>query len=162
MGRLRRHTNWWVNLILLVVIAVGVAGAVVLMRGKASASTSTRTVTVALGNVSSTVSASGTVAPATSMDLNFLTSGVVSEVDVKAGDKVTAGQVVGRLDPTDADAKVASAQAALVTAQDNLAPPRRPTATTSPLGTRPRAPNSWLPTGRSRRPRRAWPAPRPR
>ena len=121
MGRLRRHTNWWVNLVLLVVIAAGVAGAVVLMRGKASASTTTRTVTVALGNVSSTVSASGTVAPATSMDLNFLTSGVVSEVDVKVGDKVTAGQVVGRLDPTDADAKVASAQAALVTAQDNLA-----------------------------------------
>ena len=55
------------------------------------------------------------------MDLNFLTSGVVSEVLVKAGDKVTAGQVVGRLDPTDADAKVASAQAALVTSQDNLA-----------------------------------------
>ena len=121
MRRLRHRTNWWMNLLLVAAIAAGVVGAVVLVRGKASAGTSIRTTRAALGNVSSSVSASGTVQPATSMDLNFLTSGVVSEVLVHVGDKVQAGQVVGRLDPTDADAKVASAQASVVTSQDNLA-----------------------------------------
>ena len=122
MRRLRRHTNWWLNLILLVLIAAGITGAVFLVRGKASASSSSnRTTTVAIGNVTSTVSASGTIGPATSMDLNFQTSGIVTEVDVKVGDTVQAGQVVGRLDPTDADAKVSSAQASLVTAQNTLA-----------------------------------------
>ena len=88
----------------------------------ASASSSVaRTVTVQVGTVSSSVSASGNVSPAESDSVNFQTGGTLTAVDVAVGDKVKAGQVVAKIDPTDADDALQSAQDSLQVAEMALA-----------------------------------------
>ena len=71
-----------------------------------SAAAVQRTVTVSRGTVQSSVTASGNVSVATSSSANFTSSGTLTEVDVTAGDRVKAGQVLAKIDP-------ASAQVAL-------------------------------------------------
>jgi multidrug efflux pump subunit AcrA (membrane-fusion protein) len=117
---IRRKTFVWYG-------ALGVALALVAtfglesIYGTSSASTaSARTVTVQRGTVQSSVSASGNVSAATSDSVDFGASGTVTAVDVTAGQTVIAGQVLGTLDPTDAQATLTSAQAALSAAQYNL------------------------------------------
>lgn len=75
-----------------------------------------------------TVSATGSVSPNRQVALTFESSGVVEEVLVQAGDRVSAGDVIARLDTTDLDAQVEDAAVALdlqLAAYDALvAPPR--------------------------------------
>jgi macrolide-specific efflux system membrane fusion protein len=117
---LRRHPTAWVN-VLLVVLIVGAAGGVfVLLNNDASANTTARTATAVIGEVSSTVSASGTVDAATTKNLTFPAAGRITNVAVAVGDQVTAGQLLAQVDPTAADAAVATAKAAVATAQSSL------------------------------------------
>ncbi|MCW2964142.1 MAG: efflux transporter, family, subunit, partial [Actinomycetia bacterium] len=110
------------NIILLALVAgLGVA-AYLALRTTASVATATpRTSPVAQGVVLSSVSASGTVQAATNLSVGFQTSGRVTAIDVKAGQKVAKGQVLGKLDSTDATAAVKQAEANLATAKANLA-----------------------------------------
>lgn len=55
----------------------------------------------------------GTVMPAAESNFGFNTSGQVSEIYVKVGDVVEAGQVVAQLDDTDAKIELAEAQEAM-------------------------------------------------
>jgi len=59
--------------------------------------------------------------------VNFKQTGVLTEVDVKVGDKVTTGQVLARIDSSAQQAALAQAQASLASSQANLQ------ATQSPL-----------------------------
>jgi multidrug resistance efflux pump len=61
------------------------------------------------------------------MTVNFKSPGILTEVDVRVGDKVTAGQVLARIDSSTQQAALAQAQASLASAQANLQ------ATQSPL-----------------------------
>jgi HlyD family secretion protein len=70
------------------------------------------------GDVTATVSAAGNVRSADTRELVFGTSGTVSEVDVRPGDKVKAGQTLARLDDGPAKEQVQVAKAALTAAQD--------------------------------------------
>ncbi len=60
---------------------------------------------------SATVSASGEVVPASKASLSFPLTGVVSDVRVRAGDKVLAGQVLATLDTSILQAQVQEADA---------------------------------------------------
>jgi HlyD family secretion protein len=71
-------------------------------------------------DVAETVEASGSLEARPSAALNWNTSGVVEEVNVKAGDRVTAGDVLMRLKTTSVSSNIISAQADLVTAQEEL------------------------------------------
>jgi multidrug efflux pump subunit AcrA (membrane-fusion protein) len=86
----------------------------------------TRTTTVSVGTVQSTVTATGNVAPATSLSLNFASSGIVTEVDVQPGAQVVAGQTLAKIDDTQTQAALNSAEAALSSAQANLASVEQP------------------------------------
>jgi macrolide-specific efflux system membrane fusion protein len=55
------------------------------------------------------VSASGTVASAKSRDLSFVTGGTVTKVYVKEGEKVSAGDILARVDPTAAQEQLNAA-----------------------------------------------------
>ena len=79
-----------------------------------------RTATVTLGTVRSAVSATGTLVPAQQLNVGFKTPGTLTEVDVKVGDKVTAGQVLAKLDPTQLQLALDQANASLTSAQANL------------------------------------------
>ena len=67
------------------------------------------------------VSASGKLLPVRWANLAFQSGGRVVEVMVQAGDKVEAGQIVVRLDDADAKLALAQANAALKSAQAQLA-----------------------------------------
>jgi HlyD family secretion protein len=73
--------------------------------------------TVGTGTLAQTLSAAGSLLPADEIVLNFTASAPVSEVLVQVGDVVQAGDVLARLDTTDAQARVRDAEIALAEAQ---------------------------------------------
>jgi multidrug efflux pump subunit AcrA (membrane-fusion protein) len=87
----------------------------------ASASTTKQVVAVTSGPMSETVSAEGTVAAAETDDLSFAASGTVTAVNVKAGDTVTAGQVLATIDSAELESEVAAANATVAEAKAKLA-----------------------------------------
>jgi multidrug efflux pump subunit AcrA (membrane-fusion protein) len=110
------------NLILLAgLAAVGIAGYFALQTTTTSATGSVQTAPVARGVVLSSVSATGTIEPASQVGVDFYASGRLTSVDVKVGQDVKQGQVLGKLDATDATAAVKEAEASLVTANATLA-----------------------------------------
>lgn len=80
-----------------------------------------QTVAVQRGPLLATVDTAGTVEMARSVSLVFQASGQVQEVAVSEGDAVKAGQVIARLDTTDAELQVAQAEASLAVAEAQLA-----------------------------------------
>src|SRR5262249_3974914 len=79
-----------------------------------------QTATVSRGNVSVSVSATGPVSPVVSVPLSFKTSGKLSEIKVNLGQKVTKGQVLATLDPSDLQTALDQAKANLAIQQANL------------------------------------------
>ncbi len=80
----------------------------------------TQVVKVTTGNIQQTVAASGTLEPASQANLDFGVSGVVTAVDVQAGQVVTAGQVLATVGTSALQADVNSAEAQLQSAQARL------------------------------------------
>ncbi len=107
-----------------VVLALGAAGLItggILSIGNpAKAGTVIRTAAVQRGDVQASVSATGNVATPTSLNLNFVTSGKVTEIDVTVGEHVTQGQTLAKVDDTATKAALATAQANVVSAQQKL------------------------------------------
>jgi multidrug efflux pump subunit AcrA (membrane-fusion protein) len=103
-----------------VLAGAGVAYATVGPATSAGAAT-TRTSAVQRGTVIASVSASGNLALAATSSLAFGAAGKVSEIDVKVGQTVTAGQTLAKIDPTQANLQLTEAQQQLTVAQDNLA-----------------------------------------
>jgi HlyD family secretion protein len=102
-------------------IVIAIIAALLLSFTTSSSSTPTvSTTTVSSGSVVASVAGSGTVAAAQSLDLTFQTTGSVTQVLVKEGDLVKANQPLAQLDTRDLELQVASAQAALGSANTKL------------------------------------------
>ena len=84
--------------LVVVLVAVGVTSYLEIR--PAGNSTALVTSTVAQGTVLATVSAAGTLEAAQNLGLNFTTGGKVTSIDVKVGQRVTAGQMLAKVDPT--------------------------------------------------------------
>ena len=122
----------------LVVVLIG--GAVGLTLWLTSSSTpatgltvTTATVSATTGTIQQTVASSGTLQPASQASLNFAVSGTVTGVNVKAGQTVTAGQVLATVDTTALSEEVTAAQAQLTAAQDRLGSDEAAGASTSSI-----------------------------
>lgn len=118
------------------VVAAAAVVTVVLAGGKsaspkAAASTESK---VRRGTVSLTASAAGTIQAVATRGLSFSVSGTVSEVDVRPGQSVTAGQVLARIDSADAQTAVDSAQDTVDSAQTALDTAEQTPAPTSGTG----------------------------
>jgi macrolide-specific efflux system membrane fusion protein len=100
-----------------VVVAAGGVAAWLWLR-PAEAATEPVVATATVGTQRQTVSASGTIEPAEQADLTFAVSGEVTEVLVKEGDQVTAGQDLAKVDDTLLQAQLTAAQAQLDAAED--------------------------------------------
>jgi len=118
---------WWVAGGVAVLAAAVVVTAVALTGGDKPVVVQASTVKVARGQVTTTVSASGTVQAQASRSLGFTTTGTITELNVKPGDVVNPGTVLARIDATaaqdaadNASENVSSAQDALTKAQDAL------------------------------------------
>lgn len=119
----RRRRAALINSVLGVVVLAGVGGAYAAVHDDGSTSTGSgtaRVATVTKGTVLATVSGSGTLASPSDAGLNFTTGGTLTEVDVKPGDKVKKGQVLARVDATDAKATLQQDEASLTAAEANL------------------------------------------
>jgi macrolide-specific efflux system membrane fusion protein len=95
-----------------VLVAIGVAAYLVLGGGGGQATQGqTVTTNVTRGNVQSTVSASGTIESSETVGPSFTSGGIVTAVLVDVGDHVRKGQVLARVDASNAqaDLQVASA-----------------------------------------------------
>lgn len=91
--------------------------------GRADGATDAQAIvaTATSGTQQTTVSGSGTLAPARQADLDFEVSGRVTKVEVKAGDTVKKGDVLAELDTVSLDAALGSAKAQLEAAQTTVA-----------------------------------------
>lgn len=79
--------------------------------------------------VTNTGTFAGQVGASQQTDLNFATSGRLTEINVQPGDHVTQGTVLARLDPTVATANLAASTAVLAADQaalDNMVSPQLP------------------------------------
>ncbi len=99
------------------VVLSGAAGAWLLLRDDAPAAAASSTATVATQTFKETVTASGTVAAATTADLSFPVSGTVTDVFVEPGDQVRKGQKLAAIDDTVLQAELAAAESSLDAAQ---------------------------------------------
>lgn len=118
--RFRMSGKKWLWLSLAVVVIAGVGGYLLLRPGPSAApQTISRTVQVEKGTQTRTVSLDGTLSPRKQSDVNFAVSGTVTDVYVKAGDKVKKNQKLARINDTDLADAVDLAQANLTTARAN-------------------------------------------
>ncbi|TNM41262.1 efflux RND transporter periplasmic adaptor subunit [Nocardioides albidus] len=110
--RIRRSRRLVVSLVVLVVVA-GATGGWLLLRDGEPAAAATMTATVTTRTLERTVTASGTVAAATTADLAFDVSGTVLDVYVEPGDRVKKGQRLAAIDDDVLRAELDAADSAL-------------------------------------------------
>lgn len=107
-------------------IAAGVVVVLALLIGlwtknaNASDAAEAETAQVVSLTLTETVDSTGSLEAEPFANLNWKTSGTVQVVNVKPGDFVKAGDILLTLDPTSTSASIVSAQADLITAQQNL------------------------------------------
>ncbi|MEV5277143.1 HlyD family efflux transporter periplasmic adaptor subunit [Streptomyces sp. NPDC052811] len=104
--------------------------------------TDSRTVAVSTGKVQATVTGSGSLASPSDAGVNFTTGGQLSEVAVKAGDKVSKGQVMAKVDDTAARQALAQAKTSLTAAKANLTKVTEGQPASPPAGSGPNPGNS--------------------
>jgi HlyD family secretion protein len=108
-----------IPIVVLLVVVVGSGGYAVAQAREPAAAYSTAT--AARADVERTLDVTGTVTGTGRRDLGFGTSGKVSKVTVRAGQRVRKGQVLARLDATSLEADVTIAEASLARAKAQLA-----------------------------------------
>ncbi len=80
---------------------------------RGGSATTIESAVVTAGDVIEKVSVTGKISPVDKADLSFDTSGSISKIYVKVGDKVSKGDILASLDNADTVASLASAQAKL-------------------------------------------------
>ncbi len=115
--RISRKTGWLLAIVLLLAVASGgyyYYRTTQTRRASASTVRPVQTATAFRGNIVLQANGTGTLAPANEVSFGFGTSGQITELSVKIGDHVDAGQLLGKLDDT-------AAKAAYDQAKRNLA-----------------------------------------
>lgn len=124
-----RRAPWLTRLIVAVLVLAMVAGVGYWyrQRGADQAAGGYRTATVDRGDIRVTISATGSLAAISTVDVGSQISGQVTAVLADFNDRVTRGQVIARIDPstyeaqiTQGSAQINSARAGLATAQAAL------------------------------------------
>jgi len=104
-GNASKRTRW----ILVGIIVLAVAGGATYYytgstQTSAPTETPVQTATAFRGSIILQASGTGTLTPANEVSFGFGTSGQITELNVKIGDQVEAGQVIGAMDDTEAKA----------------------------------------------------------
>ncbi len=114
----------FILLILVVLVGGGVAGYLYLAQAQTISTkenAQVETVTIGRKTLIDTVNATGNIEPAAEVEMKFETGGMVKDVLVKEGQTITAGLVLARLDTSDLELQVRSAEIDLAQAKANLA-----------------------------------------
>lgn len=115
----RSAAKGWLYFAIILVIAL-VGGTIYYQRTSATKTPSYSTVAAKIGNISQSITISGTIEPVTNLELSFGSTGLVNTVNVQPGQSVQAGQVMATLDTTSLEAQVSQAQATVVADQAKL------------------------------------------
>lgn len=115
-----KRRTLWLNLGIGVVI-VAVLGLILVSLRGGQQPDDERTVTVVRGDITATVTASGTVERAGVVELAFASAGTITSVEVQPGDAVTAGQVLATVEDTNALQQLAAAESTLAQAVQSAA-----------------------------------------
>jgi multidrug efflux pump subunit AcrA (membrane-fusion protein) len=94
--RKRGFRGWLIALIVVLIIALAGGGLYYFQQSKQTPVTYTSSA-VTVGNLSTTISATGPISAHATYALNFSNSGQISEINVKIGQHVTSGQVLAEL-----------------------------------------------------------------
>jgi HlyD family secretion protein len=108
--------GWESPLVLRVVrgsVAVALVASGVVACATTNAPPTPRTAPVELTSITSGVAATGALTPLTEQNIGFTTGGQLTAVNVKVGDRVTAGQILAQIDPFSAQQSFNQAQAQL-------------------------------------------------
>ena len=110
-----------VLLIIGAVVGLGWLGYQQFGGAKAAASPDYEVIPVSRGDITSVVSASGTVLPERQTNLTFQGGGTITSVPVQVGDQVKVGQVLAQLDAKDLELAIRQAQIGVRQAEAQLA-----------------------------------------
>ena len=113
-SRARRLRFWTILCLSASVIAFAVYN---LLPGNGSEAVQYKTLPAVLGNLSVTVTATGSLAPTNQVDVGCELSGTIRYVDVNYNDWVKKGQVLARMDTSKLQAQVVQSKASLESAQ---------------------------------------------
>jgi len=122
MQRLKRVLKWWPAFLVLILVAGGIVFVPKLLSTSASETSDlTQVFTAQRGNLVAAITPTGEVYAPRQVELSFDVYKVeLIELNVTAGQKVEAGDVLARIDPTALERAVTQAEADLTVAQDNL------------------------------------------
>ena len=101
------------------IIAAAIAGAMMASCSKEAKVTYT-TAVAEIQNVSTSITATGTIEPVTKVDVGTQVSGIIDKIYVDYNSEVHKGQVIAELDKTNLLSELASAKSNLSNAQSNL------------------------------------------
>jgi HlyD family secretion protein len=117
----KNHKGRRLLIIALVVAAVALVAVFLLRRGKGNGAERYRTELVDHGNITMTVSATGTVSAVTTVQVGSQVSGIISKLHADFNSHVKKGELLAELDPTPFQQMVEQAQANEAKAQVELA-----------------------------------------
>jgi HlyD family secretion protein len=106
--------------IIIAVVAIVAIAAYLLSGGKKENTISFETAKVELTSIKSSITATGTIEPVTSVTVGTQVSGIVSKLYVDYNSVVKKGQVIAELDKTNLTSELKTAQANLSSAQSTL------------------------------------------
>jgi HlyD family secretion protein len=113
--------TWWKGLIAAVIVAGLVAVTISGLKERPPPATEIQKGEVKRGPITRTVTGAGKVQASTTVKISSNLSGDLIELDVKVGDKVKKGQVLGRLDRQRYEAAVKQAASAMNAARSDVA-----------------------------------------
>jgi HlyD family secretion protein len=115
---LRKRRTWLIIVGVIVILGAGYAYYAISSASEAAADEEPELQTTAVrqGDLTISATAAGTVIPATEVQLSFPTGGTLAELLVGVGDEVQAGDVLARLDSSDAQQALANAELQLAQA----------------------------------------------
>ena len=120
---LPRQRGLRVNLRLIggvILIVAAIALALVINQAQSAPPQTVNTVAVTRGSIIGSVAGSGSVTAEQKLDLSFQATGIVTSVLVQAGDTVTQGQALAKLDDRALQSQVANAKASLARSRAQL------------------------------------------
>ncbi len=113
----KRLKRWLIPAIL---VLASLAVLIIWNATRGTGSTQYKTQEVRRGNLTVTVTATGTLEPTNQVDVGIEVSGTIKTVEVDYNDRVKVGQVLARLDTTKLEAQVLQSQATLESARGKV------------------------------------------
>ena len=126
--RKNRRKRWRKRIIFLAVLLIAAIAAFIFLKGKEKepeAVVDAKNIgTVARGDVTSELTSSGSLEAKDTYTITSLVEGEIIEADFEEGDQVEKGQVLYRIDPSDMDREIETAQKNVTYAEEDLADAR--------------------------------------